>query len=91
LVKRRNRIAITERIRPPSGEIETPLNEDEVLEAVALFKKRGIKSVVVGFMFSFLNDTHERRAKAIVEKPRIEARRRGKQDKRRRRGGNGLR
>ena len=45
LVKRRNRIAITERIRPPSGEIETPLNEDEVLEAVALFKKRGIKSV----------------------------------------------
>ena len=29
--------------------------------------------------------------KAIVEKPRIEARRRGKQDKRRRRGGNGLR
>ena len=29
--------------------------------------------------------------KAIVEKPRIEARRRGKQDKRRRRGGSGLR
>ena len=29
--------------------------------------------------------------KTIVEKPRIEARRRGKQDKRRRRGGNGLR
>ena len=29
--------------------------------------------------------------KAIVEKPRIEARRRGKQDKRRRKGGNGLR
>ena len=29
--------------------------------------------------------------KAIVEKPIIEARRRGKQDKRRRKGGNGLR
>ena len=29
--------------------------------------------------------------KAIVEKPRIEARRRGRRDKRRRRGGNGLR
>jgi len=29
--------------------------------------------------------------KAIVEKPRIEARRRGKHDKRRRRRGNGLR
>ena len=29
--------------------------------------------------------------KAIVDKPKIEARRRGKQDKRRRRGGSGLR
>ena len=68
LIKRRNRIAVTECIRPPTGDIETPLNEDEILEAVALFKKRGIRSVVIGFMFSFLNDSHERRAKAIVEK-----------------------
>ncbi|GIT26231.1 MAG: hypothetical protein CM1200mP41_22750 [Gammaproteobacteria bacterium] len=40
LIKRRNRIAVTECIRPPTGDIETPLNEDEILEAVALFKKR---------------------------------------------------
>ena len=67
LVKRRNRIPITERIMPPSGEIVEPLNENEVLEAVALFKKRGIESVVIGFLFSFLNDAHERQAKKIVE------------------------
>ena len=47
LVKRRNRIPVTERIMPPSGEIVEPLNENEVLEAVALFKKRGIQSVVI--------------------------------------------
>lgn len=66
LVKRRNRIPITERIRPPTGEIETALAEDEIREACALFRKRGIKSVCVGFMFSFLNDAHEKRAGEIV-------------------------
>ncbi|MGB3387980.1 MAG: hydantoinase/oxoprolinase family protein, partial [Pseudaminobacter sp.] len=66
LVKRRNRIAISERILPPKGEVETALAEDEVREAIALFKKRGINSIVVGFMFAFLNDTHERRAKEII-------------------------
>ena len=68
LVKRRNRIAVTERILPPSGEVETPLNENEVLDAIVLFKRRGIQSVVIGFLFSFLNDAHERQAKSIVER-----------------------
>lgn len=66
LVKRRNRIPVTERILPPDGTIETPLNEKEVAEATRLFKRRGIKSVVIGFLFSFLNDAHERRAAEIV-------------------------
>ena len=68
LVKRRNRIAVTERILPPDGRVDTPLAEDEVLEAVRIFKKRGIRSVVIGFLFSFLNDAHERQAKTIVER-----------------------
>ncbi len=66
LVKRRNRIAVTERITPPTGEIETPLDEAEVRAACALFRKRGISSVCIGFMFSFLNDAHEKRAREIV-------------------------
>ncbi|MEM0990882.1 MAG: hydantoinase/oxoprolinase family protein [Pseudomonadota bacterium] len=66
LVKRRNRLPITERLSPPTGEIETPLAEDEVREAAELLKKRGIGAVIIGFMFSFLNDAHEKRAKEIV-------------------------
>ncbi|MCZ0963254.1 hydantoinase/oxoprolinase family protein [Paracoccus benzoatiresistens] len=66
LVKRRNRIAVRERILPPTGEIAEPLDEQAVRDACALFRKRGISSVVVGFMFSFLNDAHEARAKEIV-------------------------
>ena len=66
LVKRRNRIAVAERILPPTGEVVVPLDEDAVRAACALFRKRGINSIVIGFMFAFLNDAHERRAKEIV-------------------------
>lgn len=66
LVKRRNRISVAERILPPTGEIVIPLDEQAVRDACRLFKKRGIHSVVIGFMFAFLNDAHEVRAKEIV-------------------------
>ena len=67
LVKRRNRIPITERILPPDGRVETPLDEDEVRAAAELLKSRGVDAVIVGFIFSFLDDAHEQRAKAIVK------------------------
>ncbi len=73
LVKRRNRIPVTERILPPDGRVGTPLDENDVLEAVRVFKKRGIRSVVIGFLFSFMNDEHELRARAIVEREMPEA------------------
>ncbi|MFO1209389.1 MAG: hydantoinase/oxoprolinase N-terminal domain-containing protein [Amaricoccus sp.] len=63
LVKRRNRIAIPERILPPTGAVATPLDEAAVRAACAVFRRRGIESVVIGFMFAFLNDAHERRAR----------------------------
>ena len=66
LVKRRNRISVAERILPPKGEVAVALDEQAVRDACALFCKRGINSVVIGFMFSFLNDAHELRAKEIV-------------------------
>jgi N-methylhydantoinase A len=68
LVKRRNRIPITERLTPPTGAIETPMSEQEVYAAAELFKKRGLDAVIVGFLFSFLNDSHEKRAVEIVKK-----------------------
>ena len=68
LVKRRNRIVVDERLMPPTGEVETPLNEEQVRAAAELFKKRGLDAVIICFLFSFLNDTHEKKAKSIVEK-----------------------
>ncbi len=67
LVKRRNRIPITERILPPTGKIDTPLDEDEVRAACALFKERNIEAVIICFLFAFLNTSHERRALEIVQ------------------------
>ncbi len=73
LVKRRNRIAITERILPPVGTIDTALNEDEVRDAAEQLKQRGVEAVIVCFLFAFLNDSHEQRAKAIVKEVMPEA------------------
>ena len=66
MVRRRNRLPISERIMPPDGRVEHALAEDEVAAAAELLKSRGIQSVVIGFLFSFLNDVHEQRAKEIV-------------------------
>ncbi|MCV6421764.1 hypothetical protein OFL69_30955 [Pseudomonas aeruginosa] len=67
LVRRRNRIAINERILPPHGQVETPLNEQEVREAAEVLKARGVQAVIIGFMYAFLDRSHELRAKAIVQ------------------------
>lgn len=66
LVKRRNRIVVSERIMPPDGRVDVPLDEDEVKRAAELFAKRGLDAVIVAFLFSFLNNEHEQRAKEIV-------------------------
>ena len=68
LVKRRNRIVVTERIMPPDGTVETPLAIDEVERAAALFAKRKLDAVIVAFLFSFLNDSHEQQAAEIVRR-----------------------
>jgi N-methylhydantoinase A len=67
LVKRRNRIVVSERILPPDGRVETVLDEDEVRAAAELLKKRGVDAVIICFIYAFLNNSHERRAKEIVK------------------------
>lgn len=67
LVKRRNRIPITERLSAPDGGVQVPLDEDEVRAAAELLKERGVEAVIICFLFAFLNNDHEQRAKAIVQ------------------------
>jgi 5-oxoprolinase (ATP-hydrolysing)/N-methylhydantoinase A len=66
LVRRRYRRPITERVIAPDGEVLAPLNEDEVREAVRMMKAEGVEAVAICFLFSFLNSSHEQRAKEIV-------------------------
>ncbi|MFC4799318.1 hydantoinase/oxoprolinase family protein [Neobacillus sp. GCM10023253] len=67
LVLRRNRLPITEKLAAPDGKVKVPLNEEEVRQAVSQLKEANVDVVVVSFLFSFLNDAHENRAKEIVK------------------------
>lgn len=68
LIKRRNRIVVDERILPPTGRVETPLDLGQVEAAAELFAERGLDAVVVGFLYSFLNPDHELKAAEIVRR-----------------------
>jgi N-methylhydantoinase A len=59
LVPRRWRFEITERI-DAQGKVVTPLAEDEIPVLIAAIRDAGLQTVAVSFLFSFLNDTHER-------------------------------
>ena len=58
-------VGITERIGP-DGSVLTNLDEDGVREAVKKLVDRGVESLAIGFLNSYVNPTHERRARDIV-------------------------
>ena len=60
LVPRRHRFEITERI-DAQGEVVTPLAEDEIQPLIDAIRAAGLQTVAVSLLFSFLNDSHERR------------------------------
>jgi len=60
LVPRRWRFEITERI-DAQGEVVTPLAEEELPALIEAIRDAGLQTVAVSFLFSFLNDAHERR------------------------------
>jgi len=66
LVPRRNVLTVRERV-DYEGAVLTDLSEDDVREAARKFSKRGIESVAVAFLNSFMNPTHESRAKEVLE------------------------
>src|SRR5919108_2333406 len=65
-VKRRHRVAVPERIAPPGGEPLVPLDEDAVRSAAARLRDAGVEAVAVCFLFSYLDEAHERRAAEIL-------------------------
>jgi N-methylhydantoinase A len=58
-------VGISERITA-SGDVLEALNEDEVREAVNKLFDRGVESLAIGFLNSYVNPVHERRARDIV-------------------------
>ncbi len=61
------RMGVTERV-DYKGKILEFLNEKELREIVQYFKKEGVESIAVSFLFSFKNPINEEKAKEIIEK-----------------------
>jgi N-methylhydantoinase A len=66
LVPRHNRLEVTERVAF-DGTVVNPLAEDEIATAVEQLRARGVESVAICFLNSFVNPVHELRAKEIVQ------------------------
>ncbi|MBX6764082.1 MAG: hydantoinase/oxoprolinase family protein, partial [Rubrobacteraceae bacterium] len=58
-------VGINERIGPDGG-VLVPLDEEEVREAVKSLVERGVESLAIGFLNSYVNPAHERRTREIV-------------------------
>lgn len=66
IVPRRNVLTVRERVGP-WGEVLVPLDEEDVRTAIRKCKKRGIESVAVCYMDSFMNPAHEQRTREILQ------------------------
>lgn len=66
IVPRRYRIGIPERL-DKAGNIITPLDEEAVRTSVRQLVKEDVEAIAVCFLFSFVNPTHEKRVKEIIE------------------------
>ena len=66
-IKRRDIFTVRERV-DYRGRVVTPLNEDDLKEIANLAKKKGVESIGVCFINSFVNPSHEIEARKILEK-----------------------
>jgi N-methylhydantoinase A len=65
LIPRELRLEVAERM-DAEGQVVTPLDEDGVRRAAAWLRERGVEALVVHFIHSYVNDTHERRAREVA-------------------------
>jgi len=66
LIPRYLRFGVEERLQY-DGEVITPLNEDDVREAVRKAREQGVEVPVVCFLHSYINPEHEERAAALIK------------------------
>ena len=71
-IRRRDRFEVTERI-DYSGNVVTPLDEDEARALAALLRKRGTTTIAVCFLNSYANAENEIRMRRILEEEIPEA------------------
>jgi len=65
LVPRRRRFVVPERLNA-AGEVIQPLDEAAVAGLVAEIESHGVESIAIGFLHSYVNPVHERRAHEIL-------------------------
>src|SRR5690606_128853 len=67
------RRGVSERVLS-TGQVHTPLNEEDVRAACRFFLKEGVQSVAISFVWSVLHPAHETRAAEIVREMMPEVR-----------------
>lgn len=67
LVPRYLRVEVDERLNS-KGEIQKPLDEESVRKSLAYLKKLKVEGIVVSLIFSFLNPSHEKKVRDIIQK-----------------------
>ena len=65
LIRRRDRLEIVERI-DVHGEVITPMDESSAVEAARMLARRGINSVAVCLLHSYVNSAHEKAVRDIL-------------------------
>ena len=73
IARRRVRLEVDERLTS-EGEIDTPLDEEQVRKAATRLRAFGVTSIAICFLHSYINPAHEVRAREIVleEYPDVE-------------------
>ena len=67
LVPRELRFPVEERMTA-KGEIRTPLNEDFLSQIFPRLKTEKVTAIAIGFLHSYVNDAHEKRAAELLAK-----------------------
>jgi len=65
-IARRDRLTVRERVSA-DGEVLTPLNEEDALRVARVLRKRGISSIAVCFMNSYVNGENEQKMRDILK------------------------